>query len=357
VHKELLFVLSLTASAAVFAAPDCPNDEAYFLGRGEGVSMEQAKENANLAVSKSIFSKLSSVTHDIQKTLETDDDYNEANLRIRFATLETDFRNVQDVKDLEFSSETTEDTNGVITEKYVSVRYICRSDAAKPWLAAFEAEVAKYSNLAIKIADEKDSQKRNEHLATAASVKDSANWADIVLSSIMQGSANKEYAKLKEEFKAAKEKIRLSAKSAHDKNYGVGLMPIIPGLAQLYKGHYGRAALIIGSGAALLTIGGISISNQREADRNYKDAVLQHNSSKNVSEKNELLKKSKEYKSDRESAESTFYASALLIVIVYGYNLIDGWATTPALARWHVAAMPIPSRRGVGTAFALTGNF
>jgi len=57
--------------------------------------------------------------------------------------------------------------------------------------------------LAIKIADEKDSQKRNEYLSAAASVKDSANWADIVLSSIMQGSTNVEYAKLKEEFKAA----------------------------------------------------------------------------------------------------------------------------------------------------------
>jgi hypothetical protein len=101
----------------------------------------------------------------------------------------------------------------------------------------------------------------------------------------------------------------------------------------------------------------ISISNQIDADRKYKDAVLQHNSSKNVSEKNELLKKSKEYKSDRESAENTFYASALLIVIVYGYNLIDGWATTPALARKHLVAMPIPSHSGVGMAFALTGNF
>jgi hypothetical protein len=141
--------------------------------------------------------------------------------------------------------------------EYELKAYVCRSDAAKPWLAAFEAEVAKYSNLAIKIADEKDSQKRNEHLSTAASVKDSANWADIVLSSIIHGSTNMEYAKLKEEFRAAKEKIELATKSIHDKNYGVGPMPIVPGLAQLYKGHYGRAALIIGSGAVLLTVGGI----------------------------------------------------------------------------------------------------
>jgi len=353
---KLLFVLSLSAIAAVFAAPNCPNGESFFEGRGEGASKEEAKDKADLAISKSIFSSVSSVTHDILRQVETDDDYNETNVRIRSAKMETDFRNVQDVKDLEFSEEFT-DANGVITEKYVSVRYICRSDAAKPWLAAFEAEVAKYSNLAIKIADEKDSQKRNEHLSAAASVKDSANWADIVLSSIMQGSTNVEYAKLKEEFKVAKKKIEHSTKSIHDKNYGVGLMPIIPGLAQLYKGHYGRAALIIGSGAALLAVGGISISNQREADRNYKDAVLKYNSSKDLNEKNELLKKSKEYKSDRESAETTFYASALLIVIVYGYNLIDGWATTPALARWHLAATPIPSRSGIGTAFALTGNF
>jgi len=345
--RKFLFVLSLSASAVVFAAPDCPNGETYFLGRGEGVSMEDAKDNANLAISKSIFSSVSSVTHKILQKVETDDDYNETNVRIRSATLETDFRNVQDVKDLELSEGDT----------YVSVRYICRSDAAKPWLVAFEAEVAKYSNLAIKIVDEKNSEKRNEYLSTAASVKDSANWADIVLSSIMQGSTNKEYAKLKEEFKEAKKKIGLATKSVHDKNYGVGLMPIIPGLAQLYKGHYGRAGLIIGSGAVLLTVGGISISNQKDADRKYKDAVLRYNSSKDLNEKSELLKKSKDYKSDRESAENTVYASALLIVIVYGYNLIDGWATTPALARWHLTAMPVPSRSGMGTAFAFTGNF
>jgi hypothetical protein len=356
---KFLFVLSLTAFAAAFAAPSCPNDESYFLGRGDGVSMEDAKDNANLAISKSIFSSVSSVTHKILQKIETDDDYNETNLRIRFATLETDFRNVQDVKDLEFSSETTEDANGVITEKYVSVRYICRSDAAKPWLAAFDAGVAKYSNLAIKIAEEKDSQKRNEYLSTAASVKDSANWADIVLSSIMQGSTNKEYAKLKEEFKEAKNKIKFATQKVHDKHYNVFVLPLLPpgGWAQLYKGHYVRAAAILGSEAVLLGICGIALVNAKETDRKYKDAVLKYNGSKNLNEKSEWLQKSKDYKSDRESAENTVYVTFVLAGVVYIYNIVDGYATTPALARWHWVAMPAPSQRGMGAAFALTGNF
>jgi len=352
VRKKLLFVLSLSAFAAVFAAPHCPNGESYFEGRGEGASMEEAKEKANLAVSKSIFSKLSSVTHDMQKTLETDDDYSEASLRIRSATLETDFRNVHDVKD----------KDGYPVEedgRYVSERYICRSDAAKPWLAAFEAEVAKYSNLAIKIADENDSQKRNEYLSTAASVKDSANWADVVLSSIIQGDANREYARLREEFKAAKEKIKFATQRVYDKHYSTFVLPLLPpgGWAQLYKGHYGRAAAILGSEAVLLGIGGIALVNAKEADRKYKDAVLKYNGSKNLSEKSEWLHKSKDYKSDRESAENTVYVTFVLAGVVYIYNIVDGYATTPALARWHWAAMPTPSRNGMGAAFALTGNF
>jgi hypothetical protein len=245
-------------------------------------------------------------------------------------------------------------------DEYEAKAYICRSDAAKPWLASFEAEVAKYSNLAIKIAEEKDSQKRNELLSVAASVKDSANWADIVLSSIINSSTNEEYARLKEEFNEAKKKIELATKRVYDEHYSVFMLPLLPpgGWAQFYKGHYIRAAMILGSQAVLLGTGGISYwVSYKDADRKYKDAVLKHNSSKNLNEKNKWLNKSKEYKSDRESAENTVYAAFLLTGVVYAYSIVDGYASTPTMPRWHWAAMPIPSRSGNGVAFALTGNF
>jgi len=245
-------------------------------------------------------------------------------------------------------------------DEYEAKAYICRSDAAKPWLASFEAEVAKYSNLAIKIAEEKNSQERNELLSAAASVKDNANWDDIVLSSIIQSSTNVEYARLKEEFREAKKKIELAAKKVYDEHYSVLVLPLLPpgGWAQFYKGHYGKATLILGSQAVLLSVGGISYwVNYKDADRKYKDAVLKYNSSKNLSEKNKWLKKSKEYKSDRESAENTAYASFLLMGVVYAYSIVDGYATTPTIPRWHVAAMPIHSGSGNGLAFALAGNF
>jgi len=343
-RKKFFLMFLLASSVAAFGGV-CP----MIVGEGRGYSKESADNKADIAIAQSIFSSLASVSHDTLFSRGLDgipEDYNSLS---EITKMESFLPNRQDVRQLKPHYE----ADGEV----VSVRYICRSDAAKPWLASFEAEIAKYSNLAIRIADEKDSQKRNELLSAAASVKDKANWADIVLSSIILDNANTEYAKLKEEFKAAKKKIESAAKSVYDKNYGVGLMPIVPGLAQLYKGHYGRAALIIGSGAALLAVGGISVGNYAEADRRYKDAVLKYNSSKNVSEKNELLRKSKDYKSDRESAQTTAIASFLFVAMLYGYNLIDGWATTPALARWHLAAMPAPSRGGMGTALALTGNF
>jgi len=239
--------------------------------------------------------------------------------------------------------------------------YMCRSDVARPWLTDFDAEVTSYSNLAIKIADEKDTEKRNELLDAAKNVKDSANRADIFLNPIASGGIPAEmsqrYSKLKEDFKAAEKKIDDATKMVHNKNYSVGLMPIVPGWAQLYKGHYGRAALIIGSEAVLLAIGGISLGNYNDADSKYKETVLKYNASNNLNEKNELLQKSRDYKSDRESAEKTAFAAFLLAGVVYAYNIVDGYATTPALARWHLAALPVPSRNGTGAALALTGNF
>jgi len=353
-HK-LLSVLSLSAFGAVFASPSCPNGESYYEGRGEGASMEAAYEKASLAISKSIFSSVRSVTYDSLHQTETTYDYEEFNRRIRSAKMETVFHNAQDIKDKD--GYPREEDGG----RFVSERYICRSDAAKPWLVSFGVGVAKYSNLAIKIADEKESQKRNDLREAMPGIKESIKLVDVVLSKIASGGISaqmsQEYSKLKDDFKDAEKKIELSAKNVYDKNYGVGLMPLAPGLAQLYKGHYGRAALILGSAAALLAAGGISLVNCKEADGKYKDAVLKYNSSKNVNEKNELLQKSKEYSSDRESAEKTVYATAVLAGVVYAYNIVDGYATTPNLPRWHSTAMLLPSRGGIGAAFALTGTF
>jgi len=353
--KPLLFALALaTPALADFTQADSVKAEAYcrgsFIGTTVfGIDPDNARAKAKAEIAQSIIFNIKSSIKTKSYSEERDGILNESGEFWQASEIESNLT-ISGFREIEFPKQ---QENG----EYELKAYICRSDAAKPWLAVFEAEVAKYSNFATRMADEKDSQNRNELLSASISVKDSANWADIVLSSIIQGSTNGEYAKLKEEFKKAKKKIELASKEVYNKNYGVGLMPIVPSLAQFYKGHYGRAAGIIGSGAVLLTVGGISISNHRAADRNYKDAVLKYNSSKDLNEKKELLKKSKEYKSDRESAQTTTIASFLLTAIVYGYNLIDGWATTPALARWHVAAMPVPSHGCVGTAFALTGNF
>jgi len=189
VHKELLFVLSLTASAAVFAAPNCPNGEAYFEGKGEGNSSEEAKDKANTAISKSISSSLSSVTQDILHQIETADDYNETNKRTRSSKIETKLRNVQDIKDKDGYPKKE---NG----KYIAERYICVSDAAKPYLNTLK-DLARTLKTQTQKADRNSCKSINE---TYKSIENTES----VLSSLakMSSEVQAEYERLKAEYQS-----------------------------------------------------------------------------------------------------------------------------------------------------------
>jgi len=334
---------------------DVQCDGGAFCAMGEGMDFNEAKNNAFKNIAGQVSSSISIVDSSIYKQTEEISSHgkqaSESEETVRKEVVKSVLENVA-LKTFEPAT---------INNRVNVPAYVCKSDVARPWLASFDVEVAKYSNLAIRIAEEKDSQKRNELLDAAASVKVNANKANVILSSIVSGGVsaqvNQEYFKLNDDFKAAQKKIKLAVESVYDKNYGPGPRPIIPGWAQLYKGHYGRAALILVSEAALLAAGGISIGNYNDADRKYKEAVEKHNASSNLNEKNELQQKSNGYKSDRESAEKAAFTMFLLAGVVYAYNMVDGWATTPDKPRWHLAVMPVSSQNGIGAALALTGNF
>jgi hypothetical protein len=349
-RKKFFLAFFLAVFATTFASV-CPSQ--MIVGKGRGNDEEAADNKADIAIAQNIFSSIAVVSSDTLSSIEIDGvpaDYSNFS---ETAKMESFLPNRQSVKQLK--PHYKED------EEFVSERYICRSDAAEPWLASFGVEVAKYSNLANEIAEEKDSQKRNELRKAIPYIKKSIGSANAVLNPMVSEGVSEqtsqEYSKLKEDFKSAEKKIELSDKMAHDKNYGSGLRPLAPGWAQLYKGHYGRASFILASEAVLLAAGGISIGNYGDADRKYKDAVQKYNGSSNLNEKNELLQKSKGYKSNRESAEKIAFTSFLLAGVVYAYNIVDGYAATPAIARWHLAAIPLPSQNGIGTALAFTGNF
>jgi len=189
VHKELLFVLSLTASAAVFAAPNCPNREAYFEGRGEGNSSEEAKDKANTAISKNISANVSSVTYDIHHSVETDNDYNETNKRTRQSKIETDLRYVQYVKD----------KNGFPQKeggKFISERYICVSDAAKPYLNSLK-DLSRTLKTQTQKADRNSCKSINETYKRIEGIEG-------VLDNLarMSSDVQAEYDRLKEEYKS-----------------------------------------------------------------------------------------------------------------------------------------------------------
>jgi hypothetical protein len=187
-YKKLLLMFSLSAFATAFAA-SCPNGEAYFEGRGEGVSNEDAKDKANLAISKSISSSLSSVTQDILHQVETADDYNETNKRTRSSKIETKLRNVQDVKDKDGYPKKE---NG----KYIAERYICVSDAAKPYLNTLK-DLARTLKTQTQKADRNSCKSINE---TYKSIENTES----VLSSLarMSNEVQTEYERLREEYQS-----------------------------------------------------------------------------------------------------------------------------------------------------------
>jgi len=327
-----------------------------FCAMGEGMDFNEAKNDAFKNIAGQVSSSISIVDSSIYKQTEEISRHgkyeSESEEMVRKEVVKSVLENV--------ALKTFEPVT--IKDRFYVPAYVCKSDVARPWLDSLDAEVTKYSNLAIKIAEAKDPQKRDELLNAAASVKNNINRAGTILNSIAIGSvskANQRYSKLNDDFIAAQKKIELAIGKVYDKNYVTYILPLLPpgGWAQLYKGHYGRAALILVSEVALLAAGGISIGNYNDADRKYKDAVQKYNGSNNLNEKNELLQKSKNHKSDRESAENTAFTMFLLAGVVYVYNIVDGYATTPDKPRWHLATTPVPSQNGIGAALALTGNF
>jgi len=251
--------------------------------------------------------------------------------------------------------------------------FVCRSTEARVWLDdSLDASVTDYSRSASEISATENSARKNELLFAAASVRKRANRAALIFSSITEGDMSaemsKKYSKLQKDFKDAENKIEIAEKEKFDNKYGLRDKPIlilyslIPpgGWAQLYKGNYGWTAAIWIWEAGWLTAGGISVLNYKDANRKYKDAVLKANSSTNLNEKNELLQKSKGYKSDRESAENIALVGFGFAGAGYVFSVLHGLSADADTERKyipHAAILPIPSQNGIGTAFVLTGSF
>jgi len=158
-------------------------------------------------------------------------------------------------------------------------------------------------------------------------------------------SAKKSYEKARDDYEAAKENSLLRS-----------LVPF--GFAQFfYKEHPIRGTLYLLSEGTFLALGINSLSNSKEADRNYKNTLRKYESSTNLNEKNELLKKSKNYKSEKESAEYAYYRFFGIAAGLWLVNIVDGYKSEPDLSRFHSVILPIPSQNGIGVAFALTGSF
>jgi hypothetical protein len=126
-HKKLSIAFFLTAWTAVLAYL-CPKD-GMIKGEGRGKSKAEADRAADIAISQNITSSLSATFFDTlsQKTLDgVPDDYNSY---LETAEGHSELLNRAGVKQLRHSVE-----NG----EHISERYICHSDAAKPYLRKLE---------------------------------------------------------------------------------------------------------------------------------------------------------------------------------------------------------------------------
>jgi len=120
-RKKFFLVFLLASSVAAFGGV-CP----MIVGEGRGKNREMADNKADIAIAQSIYSSLASVSHDTLFSKVFDgvpDDYNGFS---EITKMKTFLPNRQDVRQLKPHYE----EGGEI----VSVRYICRSDAAKPYL-------------------------------------------------------------------------------------------------------------------------------------------------------------------------------------------------------------------------------
>jgi hypothetical protein len=115
--------------SAALANP-CP--EGAIEGKGIGGTADKAIEDANLRIARDIFSKAHSISIDSLIKKETDDSFEEKSTRRRVAKVETFMPNVHAIKNKDGKPPRKEEGN------FISERYICNSDAAKPYLDSLD---------------------------------------------------------------------------------------------------------------------------------------------------------------------------------------------------------------------------
>jgi hypothetical protein len=114
---------------AAWASP-CP--EGAIEGDGIGETADKAIEDANLRIARDIYSKAHSISIDSLIKKETDSSFDEESTRRRVATVETYMPNAYAIKNKDGKPPAKEGGNFAVK------RYICRSDAARPYLSNLE---------------------------------------------------------------------------------------------------------------------------------------------------------------------------------------------------------------------------
>jgi len=123
--SKLSIVFTSALFVAAFAASDCPDEAKPFEGTGRGATESKARENANLDIANMFSTIKVNITDELTQK-ETDDDIKEyANYQRKIKIESGLFTGY--VKDVEGYPQKE---NG----QFVAKRYLCPSDAAKPYL-------------------------------------------------------------------------------------------------------------------------------------------------------------------------------------------------------------------------------
>ena len=186
-HSKLSIAFTLALFTAAFATPDCPGGAKPFEGTGRAATENKARENANLDIA-SLFSTIKVDILDELTQRETNNDIKEyANYQRKIKIESSLYAGY--VKDSEYPYQKE---NG----QFVAKRYLCPSDAAKPYLDSLK-DLARILKTQTQKADRNSCKSINETFKNIENLESILNKL-----AQMSSEVQTEYERLKEEYQS-----------------------------------------------------------------------------------------------------------------------------------------------------------
>jgi len=187
-RSEFSLAFILTAFAAAFSAPLCPDGAKPFEGTGRGATESKARENANLDIESSLSTIAVNIIDELTQKETGEDIKEEASYKRKISKTGNKLY-LGYVKDAEYPYPKE---NG----EFVAKRYICPGDVAKPYLNSLK-DLARTLKAQTQKADRNSCKSINETYKSIEGLEGMLNNL-----ARMSGEVQAEYESLKEEYQS-----------------------------------------------------------------------------------------------------------------------------------------------------------